>query len=650
MTNRSILRIRSIGTDPTVAFAGAELERILHRMTGGTVVHMPGTNPRPEADTLVVGCAEDFPDVALPEVADANLDDAIVLDIRERCGIIVGANPRATLIAAYRYLSELGCRWVRPGNDGELIPECSDPLFRDISVSEAPECRHRGLAIEGACSSEHVTALIDWLPKVGMNTYFIEYFCGYIFYNNWYSERHKASNRRALMPEEQAAELAERAIVEIKRRGLLFHRAGHGWTCMPLGIPPELWDETIERDFGEQTRHLALYQGKRAMYRGIPRRTNLCYSQPEVRTMIVDGIVEYAEAHPEVDYLHFWLADGSNHFCECEDCQEARPADFYVMMLNELDAALSAKGLATRIVFIIYVDLLWPPAEQRIRNSERFVMMFAPLHRPYFACFEPEERQEAVPPFVLNKLTFKEGQNLNHLAGWQQVFDGDSLVFDYRFMWGQYDDPGHAKMASVLDADTPLLREVGLNGMISDQSQRVFMPSGFPMTVLACRLWGADVSYETLADDHFAAAFGREGDLCRRYLEELSELFQARWLSEYTVGSEAPVPPEVVAGLQAVPARIARFLPVIERNRTLDNPVQARSWEILRHHAQLCSVLALAIACELKGDRDGAMAHWRKLENQLVEQEGEIHQAFDVFLFLLSMRRKYRIPQIVGME
>ncbi|MCK5803873.1 MAG: hypothetical protein KAI66_13615, partial [Lentisphaeria bacterium] len=347
---------------------------------------------------------------------------------------------------------------------------------------------------------------------------------------------------------------------------------------------------------------------------------------------------------------HFWLADGSNHFCECEDCQEMRPADYYVMMLNELDAALSARGLPTRIVFIIYVDLLWPPAEQRIHNSERFVMMFAPLHRPYFARFDPKERQEAIPPFVLNKLTFKEGQNLNHLAGWQQVFDGDSLVFDYRFMWGQYDDPGHAEIARIVDADTPTLAKVGLNGMISDQSQRVFMPSGFPMAVLAHRLWGSDDGYEALADDHFAAAFGAEGDLCRRYLEQLSELFQARWLSEYTISAETAVPPGVLAGLQTVPEKIAEFLPSIERNRVLDQPVHARSWEILHQHAQLCRVLALAIAAELEGERDQAAAHWREMELRLVEQEGEIHQVYDVFLFLLSMRRKYRIPQIVGME
>ena len=100
----------------------------------------------------------------------------------------------------------------------------------DRDWSAADYGQHAGFVVDLAAD------LIDWLPRVGMNSYFIEYLSGYIFYNNWYSERHKAGNMGELMPEERAVEFADRAIEEIKRRDLLFHRAGHGWTCMPLGI------------------------------------------------------------------------------------------------------------------------------------------------------------------------------------------------------------------------------------------------------------------------------------------------------------------------------------------------------------------------------------------------------------------------------
>jgi hypothetical protein len=619
-------------------------------MSGATAVHVPNGDDELQPETLILTCGPAGGAAVLPAVEDPTLDDAIAIEVRSRQGIIAGTNPRAVLIATYRYLTELGCRWVRPGPDGEMIPAVDDPLARDVQVTESPSYRHRGLAIEGACSCEHVVDLIGWLPKVGMNTYFIEYFHGYIFYNNWYSERHRAANRTKLIDGQQAEEYAERAIEEIKKRGLLFHRAGHGWTCLPLGIPPELWDEKIGGDYGDRAQYMALYQGKRDLYQGIPRRTNLCYSNPQVRTMVVEGIVEYAADHPEVDYLHFWLADGSNHYCECESCRKARPSDFYVMMLNELDRALTARQLPVRIVFLIYLDLLWPPQKERIRQPDRFVLMFAPLHRPYFSRFDVTEADEALPPFTLNQLDFSTGQNVNHLAAWQQVFDGDSFVFDYRFMWGQYDDPGHMALADVVADDTPTLSTIGLNGMISDQTQRVFLPSGLPMTVLSRKLWSRDLDFEGMAEDYFAAAFGPEGRQCRDYLEQISQGFNARWLSEYRPAGGGIVPPHIIAGLRDVRRRIRDFQPVIERNCGLSNRVQARSWEYLKYHADLCRILSDAIEAELTKRKEDAKRNWQVLEATAIGQESETNQAFDTFLFLLSMYRKYRTPQRVGLE
>ncbi len=641
--SRLTMRIATIEDNATVLFAAAELEKYLHRISGGTAIHVREEAYSSQPDTLWVGCAASLGDLALPPVEDYSLDDAIAISVEDREGRIAGANPRAVLLAVYRYLTELGCRWIRPGDDGEIIPAIPDPLGRNVRVCEAPSYRHRGLAIEGACSCEHVTDLIAWLPKVGMNSYFMEYFSGYIFYNNWYSRRHEPANAAALMPEERATEFAERAIEEVQRRDLLFHRAGHGWTCIPLGIEPGLWDEQIDRDFGDMTRYIALYEGKRELYHGIPRRTNLCYSQLEVRKMVVAGTVAYAAAHPEVDYLHFWLADGTNHFCECEACQQQRPSDFYVMMLNELDQALSERGLATRIVFLIYADLLWAPAEQEIRHPERFVLMFAPLHRSYYEPFDPAEMEEPIPPFALNELEFPPSQNLNHLAAWQHMFSGDSFVFDYRLMWGQYDDPGYMALSRALDADLPSLREVGLNGMISDQTQRVFIPSGLSMMLLAKNLWQSDLDYDAAADDYFSAAFGPDGDKCRDYLEGISAGFNPRWLSTYQSADPTPVPDDMVTGLREVRELIEEFEPVIEENLSLANYAQARSWEYLAEHAQMCRILSRAIEAELDASPEQAQLHWQELQMRVMENEDDTNPVFDVFLFLLTMRRKFQI-------
>lgn len=627
-----------------MVFAGQELERYLRLVSGTTVVHMPRRGHAPEPDTLWIGCFDDFHQLEHPNSENPQLDDAIVVQVEQRQGIISGTNPRAVLIAVYRYLTELGCRWVRPGEDGQHLPIIDDPLARTVSVVESPFYRHRGICFEGASSCEHVLEFIEWAPKVGLNTYFTEYFNGYIFYNNWYSQRHLPEMRKKLMPEQWATEFTARATEEMKRRGLLVHRAGHGWTCLPLGIPSELWDEKITRDFGDLTKFMAEYKGKRQLYLGIPRRTHLCYSNPKVRTMIVEEVAKYAAANPEVDYLHFWLADGGNHYCECTECRKARPSDFYVMMLNDLDALLMKRNLSTRIVFLIYVDLLWPPQAETIKNCDRFVLMFAPSFRTYREPFDAAEIRQPLPPFVLNQLNYRSvGQNANFLAAWQKIFPGDSFIFDYRFMWSQYHDPGYMKLAEVTALDIPSLGEIGLNGMISDQPQRVFLPSGLPMMVLARKLWQADLSYEEIAEDYFRAAFGSDGSRCRTYLEQLSENLDLHSLGVAPKGQDRKVPPELVARLRTVPKFVNDFRPIISRNMAVEDPCQAKSWICLGHHADLCTLLSEAAAASTVGDKKQAAEQWQAVRTLVTAREDEIHSVFDVYLFLNSMKRKFRI-------
>ena len=93
-------------------------------------------------------------------------------------------------------------------------------------------------------------------------------------------------------------------------------------------------------------------------HKGIPINTNLCYSNPQVGSSFVQKVVDYSLAHPEVDYLHIWLADAFNNHCECDACKNHLPSDLYVHILNEIDQALTMKKLSTKIVFLLYEELL----------------------------------------------------------------------------------------------------------------------------------------------------------------------------------------------------------------------------------------------------------------------------------------------------
>ena len=150
---------------------------------------------------------------------------------------------------------------------------------------------------------------------------------------------------------EESERYTENAVRELQKRGMVYHAVGHGWTCEPLGIPADGWDEIPDEALAPNMRDkIALVNGERKFFHGMPLTTNLCYSNADARKMMVDCILQYLEKH-QPDVLHIWLADDCNNFCTCEKCRRTTYSDQYVELLNEIDEALSERGNTTRIVF-----------------------------------------------------------------------------------------------------------------------------------------------------------------------------------------------------------------------------------------------------------------------------------------------------------
>jgi len=652
----SPIRIQTLSEAPPVAFAAEELARYLARLLGlraAAIAHVRADATGPDArleSSLTLGTfaqlgAQRRP---WPAVPHPDLDDAIYIETKGTTGIIAGSNPRSVLLATYRYLAELGCRWVRPGPDGEYLPRIDAAALgtRSIRVAEAASYRHRGICIEGAVSYEHVRDIVDWAPKAGFNTYFTQFRESYTFFERWYTHRGNPLLPAEPFSIEQARTLKAQLGAEIARRGLVFHDVGHGWTCEPLGLPGLGW-EYPPPPVPEGVRpYLAEIGGRRDLWQGIPLNTNLCYSNPEVRALVTGDVVQYARAHPEVDVIHFWLADGSNNHCECSCCRQARPADWYVRLLNELDEQLAAEGLPVRIVFLIYVDLLWPPETERIRHPDRFILMFAPITRTYsrpFTATPAGTPPPALPPYERNRLTFPRDVDANvaFLRAWQHLFQGDSFDFDYHFMWDHYKDPGAVAIAEVLHQDIRGLAALGLNGLVSCQVQRAFFPTGLGMVVMGRTLWNKNLELDAIAEDYFRSAFGVDGLACLEYCRELSRLFDPPYLR-----GEKPRHAAAAAEAYArLPAAIASFRPVIQRNLDAADPCHARSWHYLDAHAEICQHLAQALRHRAAGDDQAAAQAWAAAERLVQEREPDLHPVLDVYELTRVLGTLFRSPR-----
>ncbi|MDP9375930.1 MAG: DUF4838 domain-containing protein [Chloroflexota bacterium] len=638
-TAGSAPRIDVLNRAAPVTLAADELRRVLALLARG------GGGPR-EGGGLRLGTFADFGTGyrPWPAVRQAELDDAIFIETDGAAGIIAGSNPRSVLLATYRFLTELGCRWVRPGADGESIPTV-DLAASVVRVAEAAAYRHRGICIEGAVSYEHVRDLIEWMPKVGLNSYFMQFREGYTFFERWYAHRGNPLWPPEPFSIEDARALKARLSGEIGRRGLVFHDVGHGWTCEALGIPGLGWEYAPPAVPPGAERFLAEVDGRRALWGGIPINTQLCFSNREARDLVVADIVAHARAHPEVDVLHVWLGDGTNNHCECAACEGAVPADWYLRLLNEIDARLAGAALPARIVFLVYVDLLWPPVTERLRNPERFILMFAPITRTYSAAYATTASAPVgpLPPYARNRLVFPEavGENVAFLRAWQELFEGDSFDYDYHLMWDHYRDPGGVASAAVLWQDIRGLAALGLNGLISCQVQRAFFPTGLGMAVLGRALWDRTIDFGAIVEDYFRAAFGADGPDCFAYLQELSRLFDPPYLRE----EKSRRDPAAAAAYARLPETVAPFRPTIRRNLGAGNRCHARSWHYLDRHADLCLHLAGALRARARGDDEAARRAWERTAHFVREHEADLHPALDVYEFLYVLGKLFADPE-----
>lgn len=535
------IRFGQITDSKVIEFAVHELCRYLKRMDSALQIevllcqHVTCDN----ADLIWVGLDNALIDT-LPDVEDKAFDDAFSIQIKNNQGIITGVNERSVLIAVYRFLKELGCRWFRPGGEGEYIPK---RIVENISLSIAEEAdyRHRGICIEGANTYENVFDMIDYLPKIGMNEYFIQFRTPARFFSRWYTTPRNPYQERLAVTNQEIEMMTVSLEKEVKRRGLVYHKTGHGWTCEPLGIEGVDWKPIPQLEAEDDRRQFfAKIGGQRGLWKSVPLNSNLCYSKESVQDLISNAVIEYCQENPQIDVIHLWLADGFNNHCECAACQEKRPSDWYIILLNEVDRRLSAAGISVRIVFLVYFDLLWAPITERLENPDRFVLMFAPVTRVYGDSFPKKlECENLIPPYLRNKLHMPETleENLAHLKEWQRVFSGDSFLFDYHLMWAHVVDPGYEYCAKNICEDIKNLRHMKLNGMVSCQVQRCGFPTNLPLYMMGNVLWNTKSCYEDVAQEYYRAAYGDAGEKVHSYLSDVSDLL----LVYHSVAHGAPV-------------------------------------------------------------------------------------------------------------
>ncbi|MBQ2876701.1 MAG: DUF4838 domain-containing protein [Clostridia bacterium] len=628
-----MLKINKLISASAVDYAAEELKKYLRMMMpeGGDVEIAYD----PEAKCgFRLGLMQEL-GLDISDAEDAELDDILYIDCDKEGGIIAGDNPRSVLLAVYEYLRQMGCRWLMPGVDGEYIPMKD---IEPVKYRHKPSMRYRGWCNEGTEFQQCMLDAIELAPKLGLNVFMLEFRIPSGYYTRYYEHKFNENNRP---PEpittEQIIRWKVQCEAEIQKRGLEFHNIGHGFTIDPFKIPgTEQYQIKVDDSIipEETKKHLALFEGKRGFMHGSIINTNFCMSSEEARRIVVSDVVDYAEHHSNTDYLHVWLSDGQNCHCECAECAKMTPSDWYMVLMNEIDEALTAKGLPTRIVFIAYVDSTWAPEKIRIKNPERFALLIAPITRTYTETLPEKKSDIVLRPYERNKLTFPRSleEYLAYFDKWKEVWSGSNITYEYHFWRQHFYEVSGILLARRINEDVKCYIENGLSGIIEDASQRAFFPTGLAFYTYARSMFDASLTSEELEEEFFSAAFGKDWKLFRDYLLELSKAIPYTYTSQRFNLQSKTSPyyrPDLVPTIKSTHEVIERGRALIKEHYDSDIRVQTVAVRVLEAHTIYAESLALALEAKAVGDDDRASELFVEMMDKMGKLEAKIERYYD---------------------
>ncbi len=635
--------INKISSNSTVDYAAEELKKYLRMM-------MPECGDvkikyAPESkDGFRLGLMQDL-GLDVSDAEEPDLDDILYIDTDECGGIIAGDNPRSVLLAVYEYLRHNGCRWLFPGVDGEFIP------VKDIKAVKyrfKPTSRYRGLCNEGSESQRSMVEAIEFLPKVGMNVLMTEFFIPTSYYRRHYMHEHNDMNRPPEPVTPQTVLQWKRACeCEVSKRGLSFHDIGHGWTAAAFDIDTSVRSYDGDNDSKltpEQRASLALVNGERKLWNQTPNHTQMCMSNSAYRRRVANFVADHAQKFSNSDYLHVWLGDGVNNHCECDECVKKTPSDWYVILLNEIDAELSARKLNTRIVFILYADSVWPPLEEALKNQKRFTFLVAPISRRYTDKLSFADDGCGIVPYKRNQNELPDNFTgiFKHILEWRKMWKGAEVAYEYHFWRHQYYDVGGIRHYKVVNHDIKFYGENGVSGVIEDGSQRSFFPTGLSFYTYARTLFDSSLTAEEIAEDYFSCAFGEDWKSFYNYLEELGETFD----SEYLTGRKSSdlnrskyYSPEKAKELENVNKITENGRKLIAEHYNSEYRIRTVSVRLLEKHAKYAELFANALIPKALGNDDEADKRYAEFMAEMGKDEAEIETCYDHGLAFYSLER-----------
>lgn len=385
------------GAGRTEVFAASELARWLENISGAA---FPVASAGGGA-SIVVGTRstlmESDPSLLLPKLPE----DGFGFFSWGDNFYLAGANSRGTTYAVYRFLENLGCRWLAPGFSfysglHQIIPSRERLIWNGTTPEvDGPVLRHRKLYIEEGRSHtpENLLQLVDWMPKAGFNVLVapMDYEGrGRVRWDNW---------RVALTP-------------ELEKRGISIEVGGHGYqNFLNAGMEDG-------RLFTRRPEWFGFRDGERTA----DQKQVFCTSNPDALRYLQTNVIGYLRERPEIEIFDFWPPDGGR-WCECKECEALGGIpERHAKMVSSMARVLREELPRVRVECLAYGPFREPPA--RGIPGEEILIDFCPISQNF-------EHQIYAAESSTN-MTYR-----RNLQAWVKVFAGDISIYSYyrKYAW-----------------------------------------------------------------------------------------------------------------------------------------------------------------------------------------------------------------------
>ena len=250
------------------------------------------------------------------------------------------------------------------------------------------------------------------------------------------------------------------------------------------------------------------------------------------------------------------------------------------------------RNLDIKVTFSIYVDQMFPPIQERIKNPDRFYLTWCPITRSYTSSITEDTVFPEIKPYIRN--AWEQPQTTEecaaYLKAWQEIFPGNCRIYEYHYWRAQFLDPGLMAISRRIYEDVLSLKNLNISVCIEDGSNKSFFPHGFHSHIWSETMMNRDCDYEAELEDYFIHLYGeKDWKKVRAYFDGISEAFDHKYMS----GERSADPdrglyynPGHIENLKKVKELAARARALAQSHRAMPTRPQTVCYRLLERHAE----------------------------------------------------------------